>query len=429
MIGVGSRGPDAARAERVTPAGGDTRPPLFADERGRGAWGQVELSGIDLARERPFWIALALVPGVGQVGFARLLARYGSASAAWSAGQESLGHLPRVPDDAPLALQRLQREGAAAVADRVAQAATRSGIRIVLAADESYPAALARLDPRPPVLYVAGDLEALDAIAVAVVGTRRPSGYGRVMAAEIADELARAGVTVASGLALGIDGEAHQAALAAGGRSVAILPSPIDRIYPPRHRSLAARLVADGGALLTELAPGQPASRPDFARRNRIIAGLSEAVVVVEAPDRSGALLTAQAALDYGKEVYAVPGPIDSQTSRGCNRLIADHAASIVTSAVSLLNQVGGHRGAAAPASVRSLSDAEGLILARLLSRSASIEELLTSTRLSAGTLASGLTLLEARGLVTSYSGATFHPTLAARRIGQRPGTRCAHID
>ncbi len=249
------------------------------------------------------------------------------------------------------------------------------------------------------------------------------------MAIEIADELARAGVTVASGLALGIDGEAHQAALAAGGRSVAILPSPIDRIYPPRHRSLAARLVADGGALLTELAPGQPASRPDFARRNRIIAGLSEAVVVVEAPDRSGALLTAQAALDYGKEVYAVPGPIDSQTSRGCNRLIADHAASIVTSAVSLLNQVGGRRGAAAPLSVRSLSDAEGLILARLLSRSASIEELLVSTRLPSGTLASGLTLLEARGLVTSYSGATFHPTLAARRIGQRPGRRCARME
>ena len=122
-------------------------------------------------------------------------------------------------------------------------------------------------------------------------GTRRPSGYGRASAEEIGDELARAGVTVVSGLAIGIDAVAHTAALAAGGRTVAVLPSPIDRIYPPAHRDLARRMVAAGGALLTELSPGRQIGRPDFARRNRIIAGLAEAVVVVEAPDRSGALI------------------------------------------------------------------------------------------------------------------------------------------
>jgi DNA processing protein len=380
-------------------------PDELPDDARGGAWTGVRLRGLDPEAERPYWIALALLPGVGQVGFARLLSRYGSAAAAWRAGQVVLQHLPRVPQEAALALHRLQRQSAEAVADEVIQAATRHGLRIVTALDERYPAA--------------GELDAVEGSCAAVVGTRRPSGYGRAVATEIGDELARAGVTVVSGLALGIDGHAHQAAVAAGGRSVAVLPSALDRVYPPGHRTLARRLVDGGGALLSELPPGRPAARPDFARRNRVIAGISEAVIVVEAPDRSGALLTAQAAIDYGKELYAVPGPIDSRTSRGCNRLIADQTACIVTSAVSLLNRIGLARGSIGPVSVRNLSDAEGLILARLLNRSASIEELLAATRLSPGTLASGLTLLEARGLVTSFGGATFHATLAARRIGQ----------
>jgi DNA processing protein len=294
------------------------------------------------------------------------------------------------------------------------------GGTVVTALDDRYPGALATVDPRPPVLYVAGDQAAFEAPAVAVVGTRRATGYGRATAIEIADELARAGVTVVSGLAMGIDGEAHAAAVAAGGRSVAVLPSPLDRVYPPRHRDLAARLVASGGALVSELAPGQAPGRPDFARRNRIIAGLAVAVVVVEAPDRSGALLTAAAAGEIGREVYAVPGPIDALASRGCNRLIADHLAVIVTSPAGLLNGIG-LRSGERPVSVTSLSDAEGLVLHALLKRPASIEELLAPTRLRPGALASALTLLEARGLATSYGGVTFHPTLVARRLG-RPG-------
>src|SRR5207237_2409670 len=166
-------------------------------------------------------------------------------------------------------------------------------------------------------------------------------GYGLSAAAEIADELARAGLTVVSGLAIGIDGRAHLAALEAGGRTVAVLPSPIDRVYPPRHRELAARIVAEGGALVSESPPGRMSGKPDFARRNRIISGLAQATVVVEAPDRSGALLTASAALAQGRELYAVPGPIDSIASRGCNRLIADHQAELVTSPASLLHRPG----------------------------------------------------------------------------------------
>jgi DNA processing protein len=263
---------------------------------------------------------------------------------------------------------------------------------------------------------------------VAVVGTRRPSGYGRAAAEEIGDELARAGVPVISGLAIGIDAVAHGAAVAAGGRSVAVLPSPIDRLYPPIHRELATRMLAAGGALLSELPPGRPLGRPDFARRNRIIAGLAEAVVVVEAPDRSGALLTADAAIALGRELFAVPGPMDAATSRGTNRLIADHLATLVTSPAALLHMVGLRRGRF-PVSVRSLSEAEGLVLAAVLRRAASIEELFDRTHLSTSALAATLTMLEARGLVTAYAGATFHPTLAARRSGwgRRPGDRSHH--
>lgn len=391
-------------------------PPLRRDH---GGWTGIDLSGLDRESEVPYWIATSLVPGVGPVGFSRLLRRYGSARAAWAAGPSLLESLARLPDDAAPALARLQREGVSRIAARILLATRRAGGAIVTALDDEYPLALSAADPRPPVLYLAGDPASMAAPCVAIVGTRRASGYGRSTAAEIAEELARAGVTVVSGLAIGIDAAAHEAAVSAGGRSVAVLPSPLDRIYPPRHRALAARLVATGGALVSELAPGAAPGKPDFARRNRIIAGLARAVVVVEAPDRSGALLTAAAAIDHGREVFAVPGPIDAIASRGCNRLIADHQATIVTSSASLLHRVGAVPGGR-PVSVTSLSDPEALVLHALLQRPASIEELIGRTDLTTGPLASTLTLLEARGLVESYGGATFHPTLVARRIGRQ---------
>jgi DNA processing protein len=236
------------------------------------------------------------------------------------------------------------------------------------------------------------------------------------VAAEIADDLARAGVVVVSGLALGIDGAAHRSAVAAGTPSVAVLPSPIDRVYPPRHRGLARDLVAGGGALVSEVPIGATVGRPDFARRNRIIAGLAEAVVVVEAPDRSGALLTAAAATGIGRELYAVPGPIDAMASRGCNRLIADHQAEIVTSSASLVARIG-LRMARRPPAVETLSEVEGQALTRLLERSGSLEELVDRTHQPPAAVASALAMLEARGLVDSFGGATFHPTLLARRL------------
>jgi DNA processing protein len=176
--------------------------------------------------------------------------------------------------------------------------------------------------------------------------------------------------------------------------------------------------VRTGGALLSEVPVGAAIRRPDFARRNRLIAGLAEAVIVVEAPDRSGALLTASAAAAIGRELYAVPGPIDASGSRGCNRLIADHQAMIVTSVAALLHQLGVYH-AAPPPAMEALSEVEGQVLRRLLERSGSIEELVDRTGQQAASVASALTLLEARGLASTFGGATFHPTLVAKRLAR----------
>jgi DNA processing protein len=369
--------------------------------------------------ERDAWISLASVPGVGPVTFKALVRRFGSAAAALDAGPKAvLEAVPRGDGDSATALQAIRRLGFHRVAERLQASAAAAGGRVITALDGSYPARLARLDVHPPVLYVVGDAACLQASAVAIVGTRRASGYGRAVATEIADELARVGVTIVSGLAIGIDGAAHEATLDAGGRTAAVLPSPIDRIYPPRHRNLAARVVEAGGAVLSEAPPGRVTGKPDFARRNRIISGLADAVVVVEAPDHSGALLTAAAAIAQGRDLFAVPGPIDAIASRGSNRLIADHLAELVTSPVSLVHRLGMLPvGRSAGIGVADLSETEGLVLAALMKRSASIEELLGRTSAGTAQLASALTLLEARGLVASYGGVTFHPTLAAKRL------------
>lgn len=369
--------------------------------------------------EREAWIALSMVPGIGPVAFARLLGRFGSASAVWAAGPGAVRDVPRLGDDATEGLDRLRRADPRTLARSTIAATERAGGRVVTCLDDEYPPALLTSEPRPPTLFVVGDQAALEQRAVAIVGTRRASGYGMAVATEIADELARAGVVVVSGLALGIDGAAHRAAVSAGAPSIAVLPSPIDRIYPPRHRVLARELLRAGGVLISEIAIGATVGRPDFARRNRIIAGLAEAVIVVEAPDRSGALMTAAAAIAIGRELYAVPGPIDAMGSRGCNRLIADKVAETVTSSAALLHQIGLARNEHPPA-VKALSEVEGQLLRHLLERSGSIEELVDRTGQSAASVASALTLLEARGLVNPFGGATFHPTLAAKRLAHR---------
>lgn len=387
MIGVGTAGP----------LGGESGSPVRASER-------------------EHWIALSLVPGIGPAGFAQLIREHRTAAAAWAAGSSGVAGAARLPVTTAGAFDELRRSDPRDLARQVVARTEAAGGRVITVLDDGYPPALLTLDPRPPTLYIVGDDRALHERAVAIVGTRRASGYGLSVASEIASDLALAGVVVVSGLALGVDGAAHRSAVDADGRSIAVLPSPLDRIYPPRHRALARDIVRHGGALITEVPVGAAVGRPDFARRNRVIAGLSEAVVVVEAPDRSGALLTATAALATGRELYAVPGPIDAMSSRGTNRLIADKQAEIVTSSAALLRTIGLRLGTTSPA-VGALSEVEGQVLRHLLERSGSIEELMERARQPAASVASALVLLEARGLVNSFGGATFHPTLAAKRL------------
>ena len=368
------------------------------------------------ATERDHWIALSLVPCIGPAGFAQLLRIHGGAAAAWAAGGRGLHEAMRLPAEAAAAFDDLRRSDPRELSRRIQRATEGAGGRVVTMLDEEYPPALFTLDPRPPTLYIAGAAAAFRERAVAIVGTRSATGYGLSVAAELASELATAGVTVVSGLALGVDGAAHRAAVVADRPTVAVLPSPLDRLYPPRHRSLAREIVAKGGALVTELAIGHAVGRPDFARRNRLIAGLAESVVVVEAPDRSGALLTAAAAIAIGRDLYAIPGPIDAMASRGCNRLIADHVAEPLTSVADAMRRIGLHRWKKPPA-VSALSEVEGQLLRRLLERSGSIEELVERSGHPPAAVASALVLLEARGLVNPFGGATFHPTLAARRL------------
>lgn len=202
-----------------------------------------------------------------------------------------------------------------------------------------FPALLAQIPNPPEQLWIRGDLSVCDKPAVAVVGARAASRAGLALAAEIAGDLARAGVVVVSGLARGIDSAAHAAALDAGGTTVAVLGTGIDRVYPPEHRALSERIVRSG-LLMTEFWPGAAPEVSHFPRRNRIISGLSRAVVVIEAAERSGSLITARMAADQGRDVMVVPGPVLGGRNRGAHALIRD-GAKLVESGVDILQELG----------------------------------------------------------------------------------------
>ncbi|MBI3304928.1 DNA-protecting protein DprA [Candidatus Parcubacteria bacterium] len=208
-----------------------------------------------------------------------------------------------------------------------------SEITIIGRTDSRYPTLLAEIAQPPETLYVRGSLEALNAPCLAVVGTRTPSAYGKQVAPALVAALARAGITIVSGLAIGIDTLAHEAALEVGGRTVAVLGSGVDEtsLYPPQNRMLARRIVAAGGGVVSEFPDGTEPKPFHFPQRNRIIAGLSRGVLVIEAREKSGALITANFSLEENRDVFAVPGPITVPTSAGPNRLIAAGAQAILS--------------------------------------------------------------------------------------------------
>ncbi|MBI4280006.1 MAG: DNA-protecting protein DprA [Armatimonadetes bacterium] len=274
-------------------------------------------------------------------------------------------------------------------------------------ADAAYPAGLRNIYDPPPVLYLRGRLVPEDVLAVAVVGTRRPTPYGLAAAERIAGDLARAGLTVVSGLARGIDGAAHRAALRAGGRTVAVLGCGVDVAYPPEHRRLIDDMVRHG-AVLSEFPPGTPPRRQHFPRRNRLISGLSLGVVVVEGAEDSGALITADFALDQGREVFAVPGPIFAPQSRGPHWLIAQ-GARLVADAADILEELGMRQsvpgGAPAGARCGALSGEEAAVLARLSWEPTPVDRIVEEVGRPIAEVTPVLLALELRGLVQQVAG------------------------
>ncbi len=277
--------------------------------------------------EREAWVVLDSVIGVGPVSFARLIAAFGEARGVLEAARRPRGATALVAasaglDDGSPTLSRAVADAVAEVArdPRPAIAALdRAGVRAVTLADPDYPARLRRIELPPPVLYVAGDAAALDRRrAIAIVGTRRPTAVGRATSGRIADAIAILGATVVSGLALGIDAAAHTATLRSGGTTVAVIGGGHLRLYPAAHRGLARAIVEQGGAVISEFPPETVPSRGTFPRRNRIISGLADATVVVEAGARSGALTTAAWALEQGRGLHIVPGRLDDPAVAGC---------------------------------------------------------------------------------------------------------------
>ena len=275
--------------------------------------------------------------------------------------------------------------------------------------DAAYPELLRHVPDPPLLLYYQGDLTALDSHPVAVVGARRCSPTGRLFAEELGTALSASGVAVVSGLALGIDGAAHRGALASGGPVIAVLGSGLGRMYPARHARLAARIVRQGGLLLSEYPHTQRPNAWQFPERNRIVSGLSMATVVVEAGERSGSLITARLALEQGRDVFAVPGPVGSHLSSGCHRLI-QQGAGLITGAIDVLAELGypqaeldgatGRQGLTTAPESANVSAMGHKLLALFMGRLRSMDELIVHSGIPEQTVSRELALLELQGFV-----------------------------
>lgn len=351
-----------------------------------------------------YWIGFNLVRGIGPVRLRNLLQAFGDIASAWMASESAL----RAVGLDERALRNLLKVRAQVDLDQVLQKAAELGVKILTWESSEYPTLLAHLPDAPPVLYLRGKLVQDDEWAVAVVGTRKVSPYGRQVAYRLASDLASNGLTIVSGLARGIDSIAHRAAIEAGGRTIAVLGSGVDHIYPPEHRRLAQAII-EQGALISDYPLGTRPEASNFPPRNRIISGLSLATIVVEAGLRSGALITADFALDQGREVFAVPGSILSPSSAGCNRLLRDGAHVLTETRdvfeVLHLGQIEEKRAAqmALPE-----TPTERAVFARLSTEPQHVDELARATELSAATVSSALVLMELKGLVRQVAPLTY---------------------
>jgi DNA processing protein len=353
--------------------------------------------------ERAHWAALHRVPYIGPARFARLREQFGAIQAAWRAPQSELS---AALDQR--AVESLLRTRASLDPIAEHERVSRLGISVVTVADREYPRLLAQIPAPPPVLYVKGALLPEDDAALAIVGTRRSTSYGREVAARFAADFAEAGLTVVSGLARGVDAAAHEASLRAGGRTIAVLGSGVDIVYPPEHKNLAAQIV-EHGALVSDYPPGRKPDAPNFPARNRIISGLSLGVVVVEAPARSGTLITVDFAADQGREVFVVPGSVLSANSAGGHRLLRD-GARLVTCGADVMDdlRIGERKEQAAVQQALPLTDQERRLLNHIGADPMHLDELLIAAGLSVAEGSGLVTMLELKGLVRDVGARHF---------------------
>ena len=351
-------------------------------------------------------LRLAFVSGVGPRTRRALLERFGTPRAVLAALREVDGVGPTLSRRIADAAREIDVEGEIELCRQYA-------VTILTEAQPDYPRLLREIHDPPGVLFVRGQLKPQDNLAIAIVGTRHATQYGLQQAQRLAASLARAGLTIISGLARGIDAAAHRGALEADGRTLAILGSGVLNIYPPEHQRLADEVVARG-ALVSESVPRAEPLAGTFPQRNRIISGMSLGVIVVEAGFQSGALITARLAMEQGREVFAVPGRVDSRTAHGCHRLIRD-GAKLVESADDVLEELGplveatpradGQR-THHPAELL-LNELEQQVLAAFSHEPKSIDEVLAETGLPVPQVLSTLSVLEMRHLIRRLSGTT----------------------
>ena len=354
------------------------------------------------------WLALARVKGLGAVSFKKLTTRFVDPTASFSAGLTELEQVEGLHRDA---IDGIVAFSDWAEIDEEIERARDAGIAIVPFTNPNYPARLRTIADPPPFLYVKGNILTDDDKAVAIVGSRSASEYGRRVARDLARGLVSLGFTVVSGMARGIDGSAHESALQAGGRTIAVLGSGVERAYPAEHETLYRR-IGENGAVLSELPIGTRPLAFNFPARNRLISGLSLGVVVVEATEKSGSLITATLAVEQGREVFAVPGEVGSSRSRGAHRLIRQ-GAKLVESvddiieeiAPQLLDRTGSATQRAPHVLPQNASDATRTIFALLQENTLQVDQVIERTGMSAAQVLETLLDLELQGLLRQLPG------------------------
>jgi DNA processing protein len=360
-----------------------------------------------------YWLGFNLVKGIGPAKVQALLDHFGGLAEAW---QAHVHELQQVGLDGRSIESLLEARKRLDLDRELALTAT-AGVKLLTWDQPGYPRYLREIPNSPPLIYFQGDLREGDQWAVALVGTRRLSPYGRQVTQRLVTGLVGAGVTIVSGLARGIDSVAHRAALEAGGRTIAVLGSGVDNIYPPENRPLA-REIADGrrGAVVSEYPLGTEPDARNFPPRNRLISGLSLGVVIVEAGDKSGALITANFAAEQNRELFAVPGNINSPSSKGTNRLI-QQGAKLVTGVDDILEELNltmVQEQAAVQMALPETAE-EALILAHLSHQPIHVDDLGQAVGLPSPVVSSTLTLMELKGMVQQVGGMSYV-------LGREPG-------